>query len=97
MMTPKQTRYLRSLGHDVKSTIKVGKSGITKGLLKQINDHITAHELIKVTLQKIYGPERLEMGQKLAELADAELVQVIGGSVLLYKPHPDKPKIRLPR
>jgi len=96
-MNIKQIRYLRALGHELKSTIRVGKSGITTGVLKQINDHITAHELIKITLRKVYGPERKELGETLAKLSNTELIQVIGGSVLLYRPHPDKPKIKLPQ
>jgi len=96
-MTGKQIRHLRSLGHELRPLVQLGKDGITEGVLQQIFDNLLAHELIKVKLPKITGPARKEMATELAGQAEAELVQVVGRSVLLYVPHPDKPRIVLPK
>lgn len=95
-MTGKQKRYLRALGHELKPLVQIGKSGITENLVKQVNDNLVAHELIKVKMLGISGPERKEMGEEIAKAARATLVQVLGGIVLLYRAHPKKPKIRIP-
>lgn len=96
-MTGQQRRFLRGLGHSLKSIVLLGKEGITANVLKQITDNLRAHELIKVKLPKVYGTERKELGAELAESASATLVQVMGRQVLLYKRHPNKPKIKLPK
>ena len=38
-----------------------------------------------------------DVAQALAEQSKAELVQVIGRNVLLYRRHPKKPVIELPK
>jgi RNA-binding protein len=38
--------------------------------------------------------ERTTAGEQLAQLSGAELVQVIGRMVLLFRPNPDLPKER---
>ena len=38
-----------------------------------------------------------EAAAELAEATGAEVVQVIGKKIVLYKPDKDKPKIELPR
>lgn len=95
-MIGKQKRYLRGLAHTLKPLVQLGKAGITENLVKQIDDNLTAHELIKVKLLQVHGPERKELGEQLAEASDATLVQVLGGMVILYRPHPKKPVIKLP-
>ena len=96
-MTGNQKRYLRSLAHELRPLVKIGKLGITPGVIRQVLDNLKAHELVKVQLQKVHGPERKELGEVLAESTESELVQVIGGMVLLYKPPPTNPAIKLPK
>ena len=95
-MTGKQKRYLRALGHQLKPLVYIGKSGITPNVVKQVTDNLVAHELIKVKMQKISGPERKRIGERIAAASESTLVQVLGGMILLYKAHPKKPKISLP-
>lgn len=96
-MTGKQKRFLRAMGHQLKPIVQLGKSRITDNLVDQLNENLRAHELIKVKLLKISGPERKELAQAIAEASSAELVQVLGGTVLLYKEHPTDPTIKLPK
>ena len=67
-ITGKQVRQLRSMANNLKPTVIVGKEGVTANILKQVNEGLEAHELIKV-----------------ADQAEAELVQVIGKRVVLYR------------
>ncbi len=96
-LTGNQSRYLRGLAHHLKSTATLGKNGITENLDIQIQQNLTAHELVKVKLGITRGPERQEEAIALAKATASTLVHVVGGMVILYKAHPKKPKIKLPK
>ena len=50
MLTGKQRRYLRSLGHHLDPVIHVGKEGISEGLIGAADVALEEHELIKIKL-----------------------------------------------
>lgn len=89
-------RYLRGLGHDLEPSVLLGRSGITDGIVTTIGEALGAHELIKVRLHETAGAERKEAARELAERCGAELVQVLGRAVLLYRRNEEEPKIELP-
>jgi RNA-binding protein len=95
-LTGKATRYLRSLGHDLEPVVSIGKEGATKGVIGAIARALLDHELIKVRLHLESPIEPRDAGDLIAVNADAALVQVLGRTLLLYRPHPEKPKIVLP-
>lgn len=47
-MTGKERAALRAKANSLESYIQIGKSGISDALIKQVDDAITAHELIKI-------------------------------------------------
>ena len=47
-MTGKQKRYLRSLAHSLKPVVQIGKQGLSRETLIQIEKQLDDHELIKV-------------------------------------------------
>ena len=49
-ITGKQVRQLRSMANNLKPTVIVGKEGVTANILKQVNEGLEAHELIKVSV-----------------------------------------------
>ena len=92
-MIDKKTRIkLRSIASTIKSTIWIGKDGITENVIKQLNEELYNHELIKVTVQ-----ESLELSDfEITELAiklGAEVVTTIGRKIVLYK-HSEKKNIK---
>ena len=48
MLTGKQRRYLRGLGHELKVVVQVGKGGIDDGVIAAVDQALTDHELIKL-------------------------------------------------
>jgi RNA-binding protein len=90
-------RYLRGLGHHLDPVVQVGKEGITDALVAALREALTAHELVKVKVLAEAPVDRKEAGPELATRTGATLAQVLGRTVLLYKRHPQKPKIELPR
>jgi RNA-binding protein len=90
-------RYLRGLGHHLDAVVQIGKEGITDALVAATSDALRTHELIKVKVGSECPIDRKEAGPELAEKTGATLAQVLGRTLLLYKRHPSKPKIELPR
>ncbi|MBS2032268.1 MAG: ribosome assembly RNA-binding protein YhbY [Deltaproteobacteria bacterium] len=94
-LTGKQRRALRAIGHHLKPVVQVGQDDVTEGVIAAVDEQLVAHELIKVKIGEGASGERDEIGELLAEKTKSELVQVLGRTLLLYRPHPEKPKIQI--
>ncbi len=93
-LTSRQVRFLRGRGHHLKPAVMVGRQGVTRDVLTALNASLAAHELVKVKLQQNCPLDRRRAAALLAERAPAALVQVLGRTVLLYRPNPDLPADR---
>lgn len=95
MLTSKQRATLRGLANPIETILQVGKGGINDALIKQVNDALTARELIKMRVLD-NSPEPLrEIAQKLAESTNSEVVQTIGTRFVLYRRNNKQPVIKL--
>lgn len=92
-----QRRHLRGLGHALPPVVQVGHQGLHAGLLLAVEDAVLDHELIKVRILETCPWERETVALWLHEATGTAVVQILGRSLLLYAPHPEKPRIRLPR
>lgn len=90
-------RHLRGLGHDLKPVVMIGKEGVTESLAEAARAALLRHELIKVKVQSEAPVDRHDAAKSLADATDSTLAQVLGRTFLLYKRHPKKPKIVLPK
>lgn len=95
MLTGKQRRYLRGLGHELKVLVQVGKGGIDAGLLTAVNQALDDHELVKIRVAD-KDLDRHEAADAIAQGTKSEVAQVLGNTVLLYRADPDEPTIALP-
>lgn len=96
-LTGKATRYLRGLGHDLSPIVQIGKEGLTDGLIAATSRALLDHELIKVRVGGEAPDDRMTSAEQLASRTGADLVQILGRTCLLYKRHPKKPVIVLPK
>lgn len=96
MLTGKQKRYLRSQAHHLSPIFQVGKGGVNEHLIKHIQEAIETRELIKVSVLQNCEEDRHEVAEELSSGAGAELVQVIGSTIVLYKESQDHKQIVLP-
>ncbi|HZW50204.1 MAG TPA: ribosome assembly RNA-binding protein YhbY [Bacillota bacterium] len=96
ILTGKQKRFLRAMMVTQAAVIQIGKGGITDSLVQQTNETLLVREVIKVKVQNNNDEDTEILARELAEACEAELVQVIGHSFVLYKKHPKQPKIVLP-
>ena len=93
-MIDKKTRIkLRSLASTIKPTVWIGKEGFSEKALKQIEEELFNHELIKIALQETVSiPTEFELAEICIKLS-AEIVTVIGRKIVLYK-HSEKKNIK---
>jgi RNA-binding protein len=92
-LTSRQRKHLRGLAHALEPVVQVGHAGVTDAVLRNVADALLAHELVKV---RLHEPEdKHEDAARLAEGADAALCGLVGHTVILYRPHPEKPRITL--
>lgn len=91
----KQVRFLRGLGHHLNPAVMVGRDALSEGLLRSTERALETHELIKVKLQEGCELERRVVADELARLCGAEVVQVLGKTILLYR-RAAEPKLELP-
>ena len=76
---------------------QIRKSSQTPEETEAIGEAFNTKELIKITVLKNCMDDPNEIARMLAERTHAQVVQVIGKKIVLYKPDKDKTKIELPR
>ncbi len=96
MLTGKQRSYLRGIANSIPTILQVGKDGISDNMVKQVDDALTARELVKGNVLKNSGIEAREACEQLAETVKAEIVQVIGNRFVLYRESAENKVIVLP-
>ncbi len=99
MITGKQRSYLRKLGQEEEPLVFIGKNDLTDTVVQEVNNLLTARELVKVKIQDTSLLDAKTTANELAEMLNAEYVQAIGRKFVLYRPAPEKEdrKIVLPR
>ena len=93
-MIDKKTRIqLRSIASTIKPIVWVGKDGFSEKVLKQIEEELFNHELIKISMQEnVTPPTEFELTEMAVKLG-AEVVTTIGRKIVLYK-HSEKKGIK---
>jgi len=94
-LNEKQRKHLRRLGHTLEPVLMTGGSGVTPGLLAELDATLAHHELIKVKVRAADREARDAMIDALCSASGAELVQRIGHVALLWRPNPERRRIAL--
>lgn len=96
MLTGKEKRYLRSKAHHLKPIFQVGKEGVNENMLIQVNEALEKRELIKITVLQNCLADKEDVAGELVAGTNAELVQIIGSIIILYKESLEHKTITLP-
>lgn len=98
-MTTKQRAYLKGLAMNIDPIFQIGKSSLTTEYLDSLEEALEARELIKINVLKNCLDEPKELAYAIGENTNAEVVQVIGRKIVLYREarQPEKRKIVLPK
>jgi RNA-binding protein len=84
-LTPEQRRVLRAAAHHLNPVVSIAQKGLTATVLKEIDNCLKSHELIKV---RLYGIERADRDALFAEICtalDCAQVQHIGNLLVLWR------------
>jgi RNA-binding protein len=98
-LTGKQRRHLRALGHSLRAIVQVGREGASSEVVAACNQALADHELIKVKIGQGSDDGRHDIAEALAQGANAEIAQVLGRTILLFRARPEddeRPRIKLP-
>lgn len=86
MLTGKQRAYFKKLAMELEPSVYIGKNEITDNVIKEIDNYLEAHELVKVKLQESVEMSPKDVANEVAEKLGAEYVQAIGRKFVLYRP-----------
>ena len=85
-LTGAQIRHLRGLAHHKRTVVTVGHSGITDGVINELDAVLTAHELVKIKLPAGSRLEKQTMLHQLCASTTATSIQLIGRIGIIYRP-----------
>lgn len=85
-----EKKKLKAQAHHLKPIVHIGKEGMSDAVIKTINKALNDHELIKVQFLETAFLDRKLDSIHLAEIVHAELIQVIGYKIVLYRKKEDE-------
>ena len=95
MLTQNEKKQLKALA--AKETVKyqIGKNEITDSVIDVLNKALTARELIKVDVLKGATNPVMELALDLSSRLNADIVQVVGRVIVLFRRNKENQKIKL--
>ncbi len=88
-MNSADKKKFRAEAHTLKPVVMIGQSGLTAGVLAELEQALNIHELIKVKI-RAERDERKLICEKICSTTGAELIQTIGQIAVIYRLNPDK-------
>lgn len=95
MLSSKQRAVLKGIASTADTIGQIGKGGVTDSIIEQASQALAARELVKYRVLETSPLSAREAAQALSEKTGSEVVQVIGSKLVLYRPNPEKPVIKL--
>ncbi len=89
-------KRLRAAGHHLSPVVQIGKDGVTEPVLRQLAQALHDHELVKVRIGAESPEDRFQAAERLAAGAGAQVAQILGRTLLVYKRHPETPRFERP-
>ncbi|NLI94471.1 MAG: YhbY family RNA-binding protein [Erysipelotrichaceae bacterium] len=88
MIDKQLKKQLKAAANGLKPLYQIGKNEISDNTLELLKNGLRSRELIKISVLKSVEASPQQLGERLATLLEAELVQVIGRVITLYKLNP---------
>lgn len=95
-MNSKQRAYLKSIAMVTEPILQIGKGRLTPEISASVSEALEARELVKISVLNNCMEEPDDLARMLSERTGAEVVQVIGKKIVLYRESKKKKKIILP-
>lgn len=94
MLTTNEKQQLKALGAKLTTKYQVGKNEISPTLIDVLDKALTVKELIKITVMKSASDPLMSIALDLSSKLNADIVQVVGRVILLFRRNKEKPVIQ---
>lgn len=84
-------RDLKARAQRLEPMVKVGKAGLTDGFLKNLDEALNHHELVKVKFADLKDQKK-ELAPQIVEKTNSHLVMQVGNVVVIYRKKPEAVK-----
>ena len=91
-MKGKERAALRSQANSIQAIQQIGHCGVTEEIIRNTDMALDARELIKISVLETCPVGAKEAAETLASATGAEIIQVIGRKLVLYRVNPEKHK-----
>ena len=95
-LSNKQKQFLKGLAHPLKPVVQLGGNGLTEGVVAEIDNALSHHELIKVKVPTDDREEKALIMDAIVRETNSVKLQVIGHTLIIYRQSEDC-KIQLPK
>mgnify|MGYP001251972064 CR=1 FL=1 len=95
MLNSKQIAYLKGLSHSMHPVVQIGNKGLTDAVMKEIDESLKAHELIKIQVQDNDKSKRNNFLLSICKKLEATSINHIGKQLVIFKANLNS-KIKLP-
>ena len=90
MINTKQRTMLKSHAQKMQSSFQVGKNGVIPSLTEAIDSYLEVHEIVKLSVLDNCDLEPRDAAEQLAGRTRAQVVQVIGRKIILFREPRDR-------
>jgi RNA-binding protein len=90
-LTNAQIRAYKAQAQRLKTTLKVGKDGLSPQFFAALDDALKHHELVKVKFDH-FKEQKKELVPQLAEKSGSQLITRVGNVAVLFRPKPLEPQ-----
>ena len=95
MLTNNEKRQLKAIASTLDTKYQIGKNEISETVIAMLDKALTARELIKIDVMKSVVVPVMELALDLSSQLNAEVVQVVGRVIVLYRYNKNNHKIKV--
>lgn len=97
MLTPAQIRFLRGEAHHIEALYQIGKNKLGPTQVELLENGLKARELIKIKVLKSVDLDINAFTEELVSTLGAELIDIKGHVVTLFKAKSKESRFKLPK
>jgi RNA-binding protein len=86
MLSGKDKRLMRAQANQIKASVMIGREGMSSNVEHFIDEAFNNKNLVKVKVLDNCNDDRRQIAAQLDKLKDTEVVQLLGRTILLYRP-----------
>lgn len=89
MINAKERAKLKSISHDYKPVINIGKNSITDEVIRAIDEALSSRELIKIKILNNNLDDQDEILENILTSLNADFVNHLGSIITIYRKSDD--------